>query len=323
MSGEGSPAITEAVVRTLAAKLKGLHALLTPAEQTLLCLVLQRAAGRADDVEAPPAPPDAAGQTWAVSSNPFTYLDAIVGAPPTPAPEAPRVRPVRAAHGNQTCGSGGAIPRAVLIRFGSSNNTIAANLIANSGSDGLVIRAGNDNIVRGNYIGTNVTGPAVKRNDGAGVLLEGRDFETVRNVIGGGMRDEGNVISGNRDGIAIDGKLAGRTLVQNNAIGLKANGTEGLPNWRHGVWIVNSSAYTLGGTDPGLGNTIAFNGRTGVRVQSLFDDPTTGNAILGNAIYANGALCIDLGTDSGITKNDPLDEDTGANILQNFPELTA
>jgi hypothetical protein len=63
--------VTDADVRTLAAKLKGLHALLTPAEQALLHLVLRRAAGR----EGPVAPDT--GDGWAVSFNPFTYLDAV------------------------------------------------------------------------------------------------------------------------------------------------------------------------------------------------------------------------------------------------------
>ena len=63
--------ITDADVRSLAAKLKGLHALLTPAEQTLLHTVLRRAAS----VETTQA--DTGGFAWAISFNPFTYLDAI------------------------------------------------------------------------------------------------------------------------------------------------------------------------------------------------------------------------------------------------------
>lgn len=66
--------VTDADVRTLAAKLKGLHALLTPAEQALLHRVLRRAAGREAPV-APDADPEGAG--WAVSFNPFPYLDAV------------------------------------------------------------------------------------------------------------------------------------------------------------------------------------------------------------------------------------------------------
>ena len=72
MTGEERPLITDTDVRLLAAKLKGLHALLTPGEQVLLRVVLERAAAR-DEV----APLDTEGFAWRVSFNPFTYLDAL------------------------------------------------------------------------------------------------------------------------------------------------------------------------------------------------------------------------------------------------------
>ena len=72
MSSDLPTAITDADVRSLAAKLKGLHALLTPGEQVLLHTLLRRAAG-CEEAGAP----DTAGFAWAVSFNPFTYLDAI------------------------------------------------------------------------------------------------------------------------------------------------------------------------------------------------------------------------------------------------------
>src|SRR5262249_50684569 len=42
------------------------------------------------------------------------------------------------------------------------------------------------------------------------------------------------------------------------------------------------------------------------------------NGILGNAVYSNGALGIDLGS-NGVTFNDFQDPDSGANLFQNFP----
>ena len=72
MTGEGLPTITDADVRALAAKLKGLHALLTPGEQALLHAALRRAAAREEATA-----PDTEGFVWVVSFNPFTYLDAI------------------------------------------------------------------------------------------------------------------------------------------------------------------------------------------------------------------------------------------------------
>jgi len=81
---------------------------------------------------------------------------------------------------------------------------------------------------------------------------------------------------------------------------------------------------TIGGTTAGAGNTIAFNTQDGVAVLS-----GTRNAILGNSIFSNTGLGIDLEPD-GVTPNDPdnpdtpaidPDADTGANNLQNFPDL--
>jgi hypothetical protein len=71
MSNEPAVSVTDADVRSLAAKLTGLHALLTPAEQALLHELLRRSAMR-DQRE-----PDTAGFVWSVSFNPFPYLDAV------------------------------------------------------------------------------------------------------------------------------------------------------------------------------------------------------------------------------------------------------
>ena len=46
----------------------------------------------------------------------------------------------------------------------------------------------------------------------------------------------------------------------------------------------------------------------------------TNNLIRGNSIYSNAMLGIDLGND-GVTPNDILDPDTGANMFQNYPRI--
>jgi hypothetical protein len=71
MDGGPVPPFTDRDIRSLAAKLKGLYALLTPGEQMLLLAVLRRAA------ECGQAPAEVEGFAWAVSFNPFRYLDVI------------------------------------------------------------------------------------------------------------------------------------------------------------------------------------------------------------------------------------------------------
>jgi hypothetical protein len=69
-------------------------------------------------------------------------------------------------------------------------------------------------------------------------------------------------------------------------------------------------------------NTVAFNERAGLVV----DQSVTGVRISGNSAFSNGQLGIDLlgpGGSAGVTPNDPLDADVGANGLQNYPVLTS
>jgi hypothetical protein len=96
-----------------------------------------------------------------------------------------------------------------------------------------------------------------------------------------------------------------------------------LPNGAQGafgspaVQRLGGSANTVGGTEPGAANTIAFNAGDGVSVLS-----GARNLILSNSVFSNAGKGIDLGGD-GITPNDPGDADTGANNLQNFPVLSS
>jgi hypothetical protein len=76
VANDAAVTVTEADVRALAAKLKGLHALLTPAEQMLLHAVLRRAAGRSPRAQDPQAQ-DIERLTWAVPFNPFPDLDVV------------------------------------------------------------------------------------------------------------------------------------------------------------------------------------------------------------------------------------------------------
>ena len=190
------------------------------------------------------------------------------------------------------------------------------------------------NQIKGNFIGLDVTGRGVIDSDddptGLGIVLTGHD-----NVIGGTEPGAGNVISGNRAfGILLGGEVEGYettdNVIQGNFIGTDESGVIPLGNGGGGIAVRSlASRNTIGGTEVGAGNRIAFaystipggTSSSGIKVGISGSNPT-GNAILGNLIYGNEALGIDLNWDL-ITPNDPGDADVGPNNLQNYPVLAS
>ncbi|MEG4044661.1 Calx-beta domain-containing protein, partial [Microcoleus sp. Pol17_C1] len=177
------------------------------------------------------------------------------------------------------------------------------------------------NRVVGNYIGTNISGTAALGNP-VGVFIAAGES----NIIGGTTPQEGNVISGNQMGVYLNSNEVTNNRVIGNYIGTQADGSTPLPNTLYSNVIALDTGVNnrIGGTAAGEGNTIAFSGSSGIQV-------TGGNglAILGNSIFSNNGLGIDLDNDAdpltsdGVTPNDLGDGDTGGNGLQNFPVLTS
>jgi CSLREA domain-containing protein len=167
-----------------------------------------------------------------------------------------------------------------------------------------------NNVIAGNFVGTDPTGTVAKQNDGDGVFATGA---STGNTIGGSALADRNLLSGNGDPGA--GVVSASNTVQGNLIGTDASGTQELPNHGPGV-LVNAS----GGNNSVLDNTIAFNLGDAVTVFN-----GSGHAIRGNSIFLNDGLPIDLGANDR-TLNDggaADDADTGPNGLQNFPIVTS
>ena len=135
-------------------------------------------------------------------------------------------------------------------------------------------------------------------------------------IIGGTAAGAGNVLSGN--GAYGINNAAGSTgtVVYGNRIGTNAAGSGPVPNGLSGMFV-DGNGTTIGGTAAGAANIIAHNGTIGVNVVG-----GTGHAIVGNSIFSNGELGINLGP-SGVTVNDAGDGDAGENNLQNYPVLAA
>ena len=212
--------------------------------------------------------------------------------------------------------------RAGIGIAGAPSNTIggsisgAGNVLSANGDAGiyLIASGATGNLIQGNTIGADLTGALPLGNTLQGIYIE----RAPTNVIGGTVPGAGNLIAANKvQGILLTN--ASWNLVQGNFIGTKADGISDLGNVFHGVELqVGANNNTIGG-GVGAGNRIAFSKpiNAGVRVR----DGSTNNAILGNAIFSNGALGIDLGT-YGFNINVPCNTSGGANMAQNYPVLT-
>ncbi|NER35226.1 MAG: hypothetical protein F6J93_14650, partial [Oscillatoria sp. SIO1A7] len=213
-----------------------------------------------------------------------------------------------------------------LFVSGSANNIIggaaagAGNLISGNTFYGVRIigSESQNNQILGNKIGTDATGSQSLAN------AFGFWLESSNNTIGGTTPESGNLISGNGS-YAIIASNAHNNQILGNKIGTDATGTQNLGNSLDGIFILGgSSNNTIGGTASGAGNTIAFHNNGFLPSSGVIfrNDAGSGNAILGNSIFANKDLGIDL-NNLLATPNDPGDADTGANNLQNFPVLSS
>ena len=183
-------------------------------------------------------------------------------------------------------------------------------------NNAILLQAGADNIsITGNYLGLDETGAAVA-NGYAGI-----EILSANNVVGGAAPADANVISGNGyAGIVIRGSSANNNRVLGNLIGTDVTGTVAIGNVSCGVVVANGASGTvIGGTAAGQGNII-----TGSALGVLVDSNVTpaNAAILGNRIFGNSGLGIDLQND-GVTANDAGDADAGPNGLQNYPVLAS
>ena len=169
--------------------------------------------------------------------------------------------------------------------FGSSSNTIGGNsptgrnLVSGNNGFGISLRVGvfegqsQTNVIRGNYIGTDVTGTLSIANATGGVSIEGN-----ANELGGTGDGEGNLISGNsgflQSGVFISG--SGNTL-RGNMIGTTTSGMAALPN---GIGVEVRGPNNAIGT-PGAGNLVSGNTLDGIRILTT---PAINNTVEGNLI---------------------------------------
>ena len=179
----------------------------------------------------------------------------------------------------------------ILLQSLTNANTIGgtapgqANLISGNGNNVVLTSSSFGNTIAGNIIGPDVNGSGALLN-GEGVTIKAM---ATMNTIG-----PRNVISDSSShGVLIKDSGTTGNVVKGNFIGTNLTGTAAIPNAQDGVQIQSSANDNLiGGTGPGDGNVIAFNGGDGVEVFGAVAPAATGNSIRGNSIHSNTGLPI-------------------------------
>jgi hypothetical protein len=204
----------------------------------------------------------------------------------------------------------------------AGNTTIRGLIINRFDKVGIVLNSDN-NVVEGNYIGTDSTGTIAEGNLNEGIFIT----EGSGNRIGGTTAAQRNIISGNdQEGINISGLFTPAVLdsttmavitpssfvdstdntVEGNYIGTDVTGTLPLANTLEGITIFECDGNTIGGTAAGSGNVISGNGNDGIGISTALVDGSVGasaNVIEGNLIGtdATGEVTATLGnTGDGI-----------------------
>ncbi|MBV9868209.1 MAG: CSLREA domain-containing protein [Abitibacteriaceae bacterium] len=182
---------------------------------------------------------------------------------------------------------GGAIKNLIGGTTAGAGNIISGN----SSGAGIEINGTgtNNNLVQGNFIGTNTVNSTTLGNDFSGVSI----FSGAQNnVIGGISTAARNIISGNGTaGIEINGTGTSNNSVQGNYIGTDTTGASAVPNKLDGVFIgTGASSNTIGGTTAAARNIISGSknatGNSGVGVEI---GQASNNTVAGNFIGTNAA----------------------------------
>lgn len=194
-------------------------------------------------------------------------------------------------------------------------NVISGNINFNAitiGGESPEVQSGNK--IYGNKIGTDASGTKAIPNYRGITVSHSR-----------GILIEKNLISSNITfGLSVHN--CQETQIFGNKIGVGEDGITPLGNGDGGIKIVNGSESTKVG-DIDKGNIIAYNAAGGViisyydNIGSQITTQPLHNSVLGNQIFENSGLGIDLGN-LGITANDRGDSDFGANQLQNYPVIS-
>lgn len=188
------------------------------------------------------------------------------------------------------------------LSFAGGNSVVRGFIVNRFSTTGIAVGKGGNNIIEGNYVGTNTAGTTDLGNGGEGISLD-----TANNVIGGTVAAARNVISGNQLNGVFFGTFfsdpAENNLIQGNYIGASAAGNALIRNEFNGI-STNSAPGSpnniIGGTSAGSRNIIA--GSIFNRVDITYVG-SSGTLVQGNYIGTDVTGTIDLDGVGGSSGN--------------------
>ena len=140
----------------------------------------------------------------------------------------------------------------VGLTLAGGNSTVMGLVIDGFGSDGIELETVGNDLIQGNYIGTDYTGAAAVPNGSLGIFVNG----VSSNTIGGTTASTRIIISGNTvDGVGLFNAADGNK-VEGNYIGVTANGLIALGNGGAGVKIFSGASNNQIGTAGADGSTL-------------------------------------------------------------------
>jgi hypothetical protein len=159
---------------------------------------------------------------------------------------------------------------AIGLEFHGGNSTVEGLVISNFGVAGLQFVFGSNNVVQGNYIGTDVTGSVAEPDGSFGILLGDGSSGNRIGTDGSNPAAQRNVITGSFINVEVEG--TNNNTVAGNYIGTNASGTAALGMFNaRGVEVDDGGQNnTIGGTTAADRNVIS-----GTEIGVLLDGTNT------------------------------------------------
>jgi len=185
------------------------------------------------------------------------------------------------------------IGNAIGVRVSGRNNTIGGsdpadrNVISGNSQYGILVQVRGQCRIQGNFIGTDSSGSKALPN-ALGVRLT----QEASGCLVGGARGtgeslgEGNLITGNTNGVQIDGFTATGNTICGNLIGLTLAQTGTLPG-DNGVILNNTAGNWVGLPESGKENIVCGQRAAGIAIDGT--PPSRSNVVQNNLVGVNPA----------------------------------